>query len=43
MRHARCEGLQYGLPVGVFSRWTVCHLTYPLNPPPAGVPGPIPL
>jgi len=33
MRHARCEGLQYGLPVGLFARWTVCRLTYPLKPP----------
>jgi len=43
MRHARCEGLQYGLPVGLFARWTVCRLTYPLKPPPAGGPSYIPL
>ena len=34
IRHARCEGLQCGLPVGLLARWTVCRLTYPLTPPP---------
>ena len=25
-----CVGLQYGLPVGLLARWTICRLTYPL-------------
>jgi len=27
---APCVGLQYGLPLGSFARWTICRLTYPL-------------
>jgi len=34
MRHARCEGLQHGFPVGLHARWTVCRLTHPLTPLP---------
>jgi len=33
---ASCVGLQYGLPLGFCTRWTVCRLTYPLKPFPAG-------
>ena len=38
-----CVGLQYGLPLGSFTRWTICRLTYPLKPFPAGCLGYIPL
>ena len=30
---APCVGLQHGLPMGLFTRWTICRLTYPLNTP----------
>jgi len=40
---APCVGLQYGLPLGSFARWTICRLTYPLKPFPAGCLGYIPL
>jgi hypothetical protein len=26
--------LQHGLPLGLFARWTVCRLAYPLKPTP---------
>ena len=36
----RCRvGLQQGFPVGLFARWTVCLLTYPLKPSYACEPG----
>jgi len=40
---APCVGLQYGLPLGSSARWTICRLTYPLKPSPAGCLGYIPL
>ena len=40
---APCVGLQYGLPMGTTARWTICRLTYPLKPFPAGWLGYIPL
>jgi len=40
---APCVGLQYGLPLGSFARWTICRLAYPLKPFPAGCLGYIPL
>ena len=40
---APCIGLQHGLPMGLFARWTICRLTYPLKPPYAGDPGHIPV
>jgi len=40
--HALCVGLQYGLPLGSSARWTICCLTYPLKPFPAGWPSYIP-
>ena len=40
--HAPCVGLQYGLPLGSSAHWTICHLTYPLKPFPAGWFGYIP-
>ena len=33
---APCVGLQCGVPVGRFTRWTTCHLIYPLKTPFAG-------
>jgi len=39
---APCVGLQYGLPLGSSARWTICRLTYPLKPFPAGWLGYIP-
>jgi len=36
MRHARCEGLQYGLPVSLLACWAFCRLTYPRKPPCVG-------
>jgi len=40
---APCVGLQYGSPLGTTARWTICRLTYPLKPSPAGWLGYIPL
>jgi hypothetical protein len=40
---APCVGLQNGLPVGHFSRWTFCRLTYPLKPSHAGAARPHPI
>jgi len=40
---APCVGLQHGLPLGSSARWTICRLTYPLKPFPAGWLGYIPL
>ena len=40
---APCMGLQYGLPLGTTARWTICRLTHPLKPFPAGWLGYIPL
>jgi len=39
---APCVGLQYGSPLGTTARWTICRLTYPLKPFPAGWLGYIP-
>jgi len=40
---APCVGRQYGLPLGSHARWTICRLTYPLKPFPAGWLGYTPL
>jgi hypothetical protein len=40
---APCVGLQNGLPVGHFSHWTFCCLTYPLKPSHAGAAWPHPI